>query len=153
MQTSFTQSISPSWSTNFESYKPIAMLLIFQLDRLEVHVYKWYIGLTWFPVYIWSYFWIVISSFVIGGNRKCYRWLICPNCSTQHNKSTLEASCSIRTKRQIQIWRRKRFWSRSFGLWEVAKASKESLSTFLHDFDSKKFWVKHHFTLFQNARQ
>ena len=103
MQTSFTQSISPSWTTNFYSYKPTAMLLILLLDKFEVHVYKWYLGLTWFPVYIWSYFWIVISSFVIGGNRKCYRWLICPNCSTQHNKSTLEASCSIRTKKQIQI--------------------------------------------------
>ena len=35
MQTSFTQSISPSWTTNFYSYKPTAMLMIFQLDIVE----------------------------------------------------------------------------------------------------------------------
>ena len=96
MQTSFTQSISP-WTTNFYSYKPTAMLSIFQLDELKVCVYKWYLGLTCFPVYIWSYFWIVISSFVIRGNRKCYRWLICPNCSTQHNKSTLLLNSNTKT--------------------------------------------------------
>ena len=69
--------------------------------------------LTWLPSYILSYFWIVISCFVIRGNRKCYRWLICPNCCTQYKKpSTVPfngATCSIgnisfkQTYIQIQI--------------------------------------------------
>ena len=51
-------------------------------------------------LHVVTYFWIVISSFVIRGNRKCYRWLICPNCCCTQYKNlrlfpSMAPSCSI----------------------------------------------------------